>query len=85
MVNLMVASFVGDKRKVVGNLIEDGQLGQAGSVVGKLMVRNLGNFGKPETNVSLQTTSSSLSGASNISENMRIHQKDSGRCTHSFH
>ena len=83
----MVASFVGDKRKVVGNLIEDGQLGQAddrqvgqaGSVVGKLMVRNLGNFGKPETNVSFKTTSSLVSGASNNSENMSIHEKDSER------
>ena len=33
---------------------------------------------------SLQTASSSVSGASNISENMRIHQKDSERCTHLF-
>ena len=54
----IAASSVGNKMLVVGNLMEDGQVGQAGPVVGKLMV---GNLGKSETNVSLPPDNSKLS------------------------
>ena len=67
-----------------GGQADDGQLGQvAGGQVGVGQLAQVG-LGKPEPIVSFQITSSSVSGASNISENIRIHQKDSERCTRLF-